>query len=280
MHNCSDFIPYDSDLPIRSYFRYIVDSAIPRTSKDTTVNTQGRYLLDLCISSRIRIVNGRLDGDSYGDYTCYTPRGCSVVDYALVSADVLQEVLYFKVEDLPIYSDHCPIVLSVKHGYTDCREEEDQQYSAAKYHSLVESVRWNEEIQANFRESIEENTTIQMIAEIQSEVDQDNVNASAKKVETLLKTIIKRAGGASTYKQTTRKSTKFPKKRWFDTDCKKQKHISLLTHFRVLQECATPDNGETRENCMRYVPLLDEEITEEEVLISLVPRLLLPPSAQ
>ena len=74
---------------------------------------------------------------------------------------------------------------------------------------MVESVRWNEEIQANFRESIEENATIQMIAEIQSDVDQDNVNASAKKVETLL---IKRAGGASTYKQTTHKTTKFPKK--------------------------------------------------------------------
>ena len=197
--NCNDFIAYDSDLPVRSSFRYIVDSAIPRTSKDTTVNTQGRYLLDLCISSRIRIVNGRLDGDSHGGYTCYTPRGCSVVDYALVSADMLQEVLYFKVEDLPIYSDHFPIVLSVKHGHSDGREEEDQQYSAAKYNSLVESVRWNEEIQANFREPIEESATIQMIVEIQSEVDQDNVNASAKKVETLLKTIIKRAGGASIY---------------------------------------------------------------------------------
>ena len=94
--NCNDFISYDSDLPIRSSFRYIIDSAIPRTSKDTTVNTQGRYLLDLCISSRIRIVNGRLDGDRHGNYTYYTSRGSSVIDYALVSADMLQEVLYFK----------------------------------------------------------------------------------------------------------------------------------------------------------------------------------------
>ena len=30
----------------------------------------------------------------------------------------------------------------------------------AKYHSLVESVRWNEEIQANFRESIEESSLV------------------------------------------------------------------------------------------------------------------------
>ena len=41
--------------------------------------------------------------------------------------------------------------------------------------------------QSNFRETIEENATIQMISEMQSEVDQDNANASAKKVEALLK---------------------------------------------------------------------------------------------
>ena len=44
---------------------------------------------------------------------------------------------------------------------------------------------------------------------------------------------------------------------------------SLLTHFRVLQECATHDNRETRENCTRYVPVLDEEITEEEVSMAI-----------
>ena len=44
---------------------------------------------------------------------------------------------------------------------------------------------------------------------------------------------------------------------------------SLLTHFRVLRERATHDNRETRENCMRYVPVLDEEITEEEVLMAI-----------
>ena len=44
---------------------------------------------------------------------------------------------------------------------------------------------------------------------------------------------------------------------------------SLLTHFRVLQECATHDNRETRENCTRYVPVLDEKISEEEVVMAI-----------
>ena len=227
--NCSDFIPYDSDHPIRSSFRYIVDSAVPRTSKDTTVNTQGRYLLDLCISSRIKVVNGRLDGDPYGDYTpqrcsvvytCYTLRGAKRLgaqlqlhqellntedtDYAVAECAVLQNYQYTLF--IALY-----IVLSVKHGRTDCREEEEQQNSAAKYHSLAESVLWNEEIQSNFRKTLEENATIQMISEMQSDVDRDNVNASAKKVDTLLKTIIKISGRASTYisnlAQRFRKST-------------------------------------------------------------------------
>ena len=45
--------------------------------------------------------------------------------------------------------------------------------------------------------------------------------------------------------------------------------ISLLTHFRVLHKCATHDNVEMRENCASYVPVLDEEITEEEVFMAI-----------
>ena len=33
-------------------------------------------------------------------YTCFTPRGCSVVDYLLVSADLKQRVLNFQVAEL------------------------------------------------------------------------------------------------------------------------------------------------------------------------------------
>ena len=60
--NMSDFIQNDSEIPIHSPLTYVVDKEFPRTSKDMSVNAQGRCLLDMCISSRLRIMNGRHRG--------------------------------------------------------------------------------------------------------------------------------------------------------------------------------------------------------------------------
>ena len=53
----TNFIADDSKIPMSSPPSYVVDNEIPRHSKDVTINTQGRHLLDLCIGSRLRIVN-------------------------------------------------------------------------------------------------------------------------------------------------------------------------------------------------------------------------------
>ena len=53
---------YYSEIPIHSPLTYVVDKEFPRRSRDTSINTQGRCLLDMCISSRLRIMNGRHKG--------------------------------------------------------------------------------------------------------------------------------------------------------------------------------------------------------------------------
>lgn len=66
-----------------------------------SVNCQGRTLLHLCISVRMRIVNDRTTCESAGECTCYTPRGCSVMDYHLiVSADLLPKIVNFRIGTL------------------------------------------------------------------------------------------------------------------------------------------------------------------------------------
>ena len=55
-------------------------------SEDKKVNNYGKELIDLCISSRLRILNGRIGMDKeQGTFTCGTPRGSSVVDYSVAS---------------------------------------------------------------------------------------------------------------------------------------------------------------------------------------------------
>ena len=112
-----DYIENDSDLPVDIPLNYAIDQEVPRQSKDTGVNPQGRILLDLCISARMRIIIGRTTGDSAGEYTCYTPRGCSVVDYLIVSADLLPKIVNFRIGTLPDYSDHCTAHLFLTSRY-------------------------------------------------------------------------------------------------------------------------------------------------------------------
>ena len=94
-----------------------------KTSSDKILNSRGRQLLSLCISSGTRVLNGRTLGDLCGSYTCYQPSGSSVVDYMLVSEDLLTSVSYFLVHNLSDLSDHCQISCMIQCNYNIVQKE-------------------------------------------------------------------------------------------------------------------------------------------------------------
>jgi hypothetical protein len=79
------------------------------------LDTRGNELVEFCISNQIRMSNGRVLGDLCGNYTCYTANGTSIVDYTLVSESILDQILYFNVNNfIPTISDcHCIIEWSM-----------------------------------------------------------------------------------------------------------------------------------------------------------------------
>ena len=82
--NERDYVANDSDEYLSLPEDYSVDTTLPRFSQDTVTNQFGHYLLELCRGSGLRIINGRIGEDKeVGKYTCFTPRGCSVVDYVI-----------------------------------------------------------------------------------------------------------------------------------------------------------------------------------------------------
>ena len=83
-------------------------------SLDQTVNKYGRCLVNLCNSNDLSILNGRTRGDMLGKFTCYKSNGSSVIDYAIVSSDLMKQVTYFSVLPLSVYSCHCPISFALK----------------------------------------------------------------------------------------------------------------------------------------------------------------------
>jgi hypothetical protein len=65
----------------------------------------------MCISLKLRILNGRILGDSNGNFTCFKYNGTSVVDYIYMSEDLIKQTLNCKDSNvIPYLSDcHCKV---------------------------------------------------------------------------------------------------------------------------------------------------------------------------
>ena len=92
------------------------ESLYNRENEDIcSVNEYGKKLLELCIETELRILNGRMLGDLEGKLTCHKWNGSSTVDYGIVQNSLFREIDFFKVYDLMGHlSDHCLISLGLK----------------------------------------------------------------------------------------------------------------------------------------------------------------------
>ena len=100
-----------------------------RNNMDQGFNSYGPKFIDLCKTLPLRIINGRVLGDLFGKYTCFTPRGNSTVDYAAVSPQLFKSVRYLSVSNLlPQLSDHTPIQLALKVNFISQNEQSNYIY--------------------------------------------------------------------------------------------------------------------------------------------------------
>jgi predicted nucleic acid-binding protein len=116
---------------------YVTDTELKRVNQDFIINSHGKKLLDLCLSSRLCILNGRFLGDSLGYFTYMSNNGFSSVDYAILSESLLPSVKYFKTNDFTYLSDHVQVELYLKCSITDETktklDEKDEKYKTYKW---------------------------------------------------------------------------------------------------------------------------------------------------
>lgn len=144
-----DFIRQDSDSHLPLYDTYIIDSIpVQRRSHDLILNTRGKQLLNLCVQCGLRILNGRMLGDSLGQYTSHQPAGSSVIDYFIASENILSLIPCFSVHNLQAdLSDHCQISLQIQtHICTNSVKE--------KLNPLPPKFIWNEDSPFKFQQAL------------------------------------------------------------------------------------------------------------------------------
>ena len=81
-------------------------------SMDQATNRYGRSLTNICISHNLRFLNGRMQGDMLGKFTCHKFNGASTIDYASLSQSLLEDVVNFSVLPLSFFSSHRPIAFT------------------------------------------------------------------------------------------------------------------------------------------------------------------------
>ena len=93
---------------------YITDRELNRGNSDNGTSPNGYLLIDLCKQTGLRIANGRVSCDAgVGEFTFVGARGSSMVDYVIVSQDLLPKFMSFSVDEPNIISDHCVLSFSI-----------------------------------------------------------------------------------------------------------------------------------------------------------------------
>ena len=83
-----------------------------RLSKDKTIDSKGKKLLELCENIGGIILNGSSNDDKMGNYTFCGVMGNSMIDYCICSSDLLDSINEFSIACKP-YSDHMPLMLNL-----------------------------------------------------------------------------------------------------------------------------------------------------------------------
>jgi hypothetical protein len=144
-----DFVEFDQAVvDIDDVSAYSADIPLVRVSQDHKTNKFGNNLLDLCRSTGLRVVNGRLGHDEgIGKCTYYCELGSSVIDYVLARQDTFDMIDNFMVDEFKVYSDHAPLSFRIKTCTVADRAGRNGQ-------GMVNTVKWDDVHRQQFRDAL------------------------------------------------------------------------------------------------------------------------------
>ena len=219
-----DFISNDSGRDIET-IHYNPDlNLLSRVSADKVATcTRGKRLLDLCISARLRIVNGRCVGDSRGQFTCHKYGGSSVIDYLIISEESFKRILYFKVNTFAgQLSDHCSITWAFKCHLVNS----DKLQAKSKCQvNMPETFKWDKMSITKFQMAF-------VGYDIRKNIDSflyPDTNTDVNLAASQLAGIYIQAANKSLHKKLKRpRNHRYKNKKWYDCELKEMKRDLLL----------------------------------------------------
>ena len=170
---------------------YNEDKYLSRNCIDKVCNTQGQGLLNLCVASQLRILNGRFMGDILGNFTCHKSYGASTVDYALADLDLIKSINYFEVNTATYLSDHSQISV---HLY--CNIDDESIHKSKHFKEIQYTYKWTTTSKVKLFNVLSERETIYEIVSFENfkfENTSDDVNSANEKVSNIFEKMAKRS---------------------------------------------------------------------------------------
>ena len=162
--NFNDYIDNGSEKYNISDEEYVEDMCCSRTSFDKVLSSRGKQLLDLCIQSSLRVLNGRTLGDFQGKFTSYNSQGSSVIDYVLCSEEFMSNILYMQVHNFTkSLSDHCKLSFNI--GVNFCENCDSQNSQVITFPS---QYIWNDPSISKFQSALQSINTMSKVQSFQN----------------------------------------------------------------------------------------------------------------
>ena len=201
------------------------ETVYERKSKDSTINGFGKLLIEFCTVFNMTPLNGLCQQHFDGDFTFYSDRGNSAIDFFLCSIEIIDYVQLCNVVDR-VESHHMPIAMKMK--CTDSSEIEPEQKI-----EFTERIRWDPDKLRDFNDFMALDSSNALLSEMTKEVDHD-IESSLTNFTNLLT----EAGDCMRKTSRTGGSTR-PFCRWYDAECrhlKRDANRALSSYKRSRKE--------------------------------------------
>ena len=194
-----------------------------RQNIDNNINNHGKQLINICKNTDLRILNGRTKGDSFGRPTFHGKNGVSTVDYIICNQTIFQNT-HFIVKPPNYLSDHSQIVAWLDICIKSDSDENNQTHKP-KY-NLPPQFIWEENSKHFLRQTLK-STEFQV--KLKRFLDSDfienpeGINNCVSEFEDMIIDASKRSCKIKKKKH-RRKLTNIANKKWFDGECRIQRH--------------------------------------------------------
>ena len=198
---------------------------------DNTTDEQGKLILGLCKSSALRILNGRTPGDENGKYTRYPSNLTdkpSVIDYALCSEHLIEEVKSFSVLPFTGISDHCCISVTMKSNVNEkispptVGNKNEEKLNVSKFKFIYDKTRKH-----MYERALREDKGVKELSALltQTNINSEEIDNGVSKMNAILLNAAKKASFAKRVKNDKKVHKKQHTQDWFTKDCKARQKL-------------------------------------------------------